>query len=108
MAKAISMGIGFHEGRLFGLLNQLVGLALCLGLIFIVVSSFVLWWKRRNGAGQLSAPKRAVDQRVKRIVALLIVLISLTMPLAALSVFAILILDFILFRRRTGEEEVAA
>ncbi|MCY1692469.1 hypothetical protein OVA29_19565 [Exiguobacterium sp. SL14] len=32
--------------------------------------------------GQLSAPKRAVDQRVKRIVALLIILISLTMPLA--------------------------
>lgn len=109
LAKMISMGIGFHEGKLFGLLNQLVGLALCLGLIFIVVSSVVLWWKRRNGAGKLTAPKRAVDQRVKKIVAGLILLISLTIPLAALSVIAIIVLDLLIFsRRRNKSQGVAA
>ncbi|MCT4779903.1 MULTISPECIES: PepSY domain-containing protein [Exiguobacterium] len=109
LAKMISMGIGFHEGKLFGLLNQLVGLALCLGLIFIVISSSVLWWKRRNGAGKLTAPKRAVDRRVQKIVAGLILWISLTMPLAALSVVTIIVLDFLIFnRRRHDKEELAA
>lgn len=109
LAKGITLGIGFHEGRLFGFLNQLVGLSLCLGLIFIVVSSFVLWWKRRNGAGKLAPPKRASDQRVQKIVAGLIVVISLTMPLAALSVMTILVLDFLIFtRRRKGNKEAAA
>ncbi|WP_114572255.1 PepSY-associated TM helix domain-containing protein [Exiguobacterium flavidum] len=108
LAKLISLGIGFHEGRLFGLLNQLVGLALCLGLIFITVSSFVLWWKRRDGSRKLRAPKSPTDETVKRTVGLIILAISLTMPLAALSVFAVLLLDFFVFRRIERKREVAA
>ena len=50
LGKLITVGIAFHEGRLFGLLNQLVGVALCLGLIFVVISSFVMWRKRRIGS----------------------------------------------------------
>jgi len=108
LAKLISLGIGFHEGRLFGLLNQLVGLVLCLGLIFITASSFILWWKRRDGNGKLRAPKGPKDDTVKRTVGLLILAISLAMPLAALSVLVVLLLDFLIFRRIARKEEVAA
>jgi uncharacterized iron-regulated membrane protein len=44
--KAVALGIAAHEGQLFGVVNQLVGLATAIGLILMCVSAVVLWWRR--------------------------------------------------------------
>lgn len=41
------LGIYFHEGKLFGLANQILCTVACLAIIFSVLSGAVLWWKRR-------------------------------------------------------------
>jgi uncharacterized iron-regulated membrane protein len=47
MAKAAEVGISMHMGILFGLGNQLLLVALALGIICIVVWGYRMWWLRR-------------------------------------------------------------
>jgi uncharacterized iron-regulated membrane protein len=42
-----SVGIGFHSGTLFGLFNQILLTLLALGVIALLVTGYVMWWKRR-------------------------------------------------------------
>jgi uncharacterized iron-regulated membrane protein len=59
--KAIHVGIAAHEGQLFGLANQLLGLFTALGLLTICVSAVVMWWRRRPG-GSLGVPAPRVPE----------------------------------------------
>ena len=59
--KAIHVGIAAHEGQLFGLANQLLGLFTALGLLAICVSAIVMWWRRRPG-GSLGIPAPRVPE----------------------------------------------
>ncbi|WP_417592903.1 PepSY-associated TM helix domain-containing protein [Parasphingorhabdus sp.] len=45
--RIINYGIAWHEGQLFGWINQLVGLLTALALITIAVSGTRMWWKKR-------------------------------------------------------------
>jgi len=63
VARFFSMGVALHEGRLFGLANQIL-CALGAGMIiFSVVSGIVMWLKRRP-AGTFGAPKPMPGARV--------------------------------------------
>jgi uncharacterized iron-regulated membrane protein len=42
-----SAGIGFHSGTLFGLANQILLTLLALGVIALLVTGYIMWWKRR-------------------------------------------------------------
>ena len=54
----IGVGIAAHEGQLFGVANQLLGLFTALGLITMCVSAVVMWWRRRpEGSLGLPAPR---------------------------------------------------
>jgi uncharacterized iron-regulated membrane protein len=53
--RIVAVGIATHEGRLFGVVNQLLGVLTALGLITLCASAVVLWWRRRH-AGVLGAP----------------------------------------------------
>jgi uncharacterized iron-regulated membrane protein len=59
--RVIGYGIAAHEGQLFGIANQLLGLATALGLIALCVSSVVMWWRRRPG-GSLGIPAPPVQE----------------------------------------------
>ena len=55
--RAIGVGIAAHEGQLFGIANQLLGLFTALGLIALCVSAAIMWWRRRpDGALGVPAP----------------------------------------------------
>ena len=45
--QIINYGIAWHEGQLFGWINQLVGLLTAIGLITIALSGIRMWWKKR-------------------------------------------------------------
>jgi len=58
----VETGVAAHEGQLFGIANQLLGLFTAICLIVLSISAFVLWWRRRPekvlGAPLYPAPER--------------------------------------------------
>lgn len=97
MAKGITAGIALHEGTLFGWFNQALGLITCLAIMGIVVSSFVLWRKRKpNGSG---APKKPVSKKATRTVFVLMMVGGVLMPLVGLSILLVLIFDLFIVKR---------
>mgnify|MGYP006207167241 CR=1 FL=1 len=65
--KAMAAGIAFHEGDM-GLWNLVLVNLVCLSIIFLSVSGFVMWWKRRPpnlAKGRLGAPEAPPGPRVR-------------------------------------------
>ena len=83
--KAIHVGIAAHEGQLFGLANQLLGLFTALGLITLCVSAIVMWWRRRP-EGELGIPAPQVAQfKVGAALWTGIIAVSLLLPVLGAS-----------------------
>ncbi|MHA7963928.1 PepSY-associated TM helix domain-containing protein [Paenibacillus sp. CAU 1782] len=97
MAKGITMGIALHEGRLFGLPNQILGLITALGVILMAVSSCFMWRKRKPD-GKLGAPARAKDKKTTISVLVIMLVFGAFMPLVGLSIIAIILLDWLAIR----------
>ncbi|TCP61003.1 PepSY-associated TM helix domain-containing protein [Baia soyae] len=98
MAKAISIGIALHEGRYFGIGNQLIGLITCLGLVGITIAGMVMWWKRRP-KGKFGAPSRVPNQKMLKSIAVIVVLLGIFLPLAGISILFVLLLDWLVIKR---------
>lgn len=97
-AKLIEVGIALHEGRLFGLANQVFGLIVCLGLIGIVISSFVMWRKRKP-QGKLGAPNKPKDKKITRTIFYIMLVMGIIMPLVGASIIVVFLLDRFVFPR---------
>ncbi|WP_330178646.1 PepSY domain-containing protein [Nocardia sp. NBC_01503] len=72
-AKLTNWGIQFHMGLMFGLLNQLLLLAIMIGLLTVVVRGYLMWWRRRptKEAGKVAlgkAPRRGALRQTPLIV----------------------------------------
>nr|WP_238651811.1 PepSY domain-containing protein [Paenibacillus piscarius] len=98
LAKLITYGIAFHEGRLFGIANQLLGVVACLGLILISVSSYIMWRKRKP-TGKLGAPPKPKNPKITVGVLIIMLVCGAVMPLVGLSILIVLVLDFFVLRR---------
>ncbi|MBD2847691.1 PepSY domain-containing protein [Paenibacillus sp. IB182496] len=98
MAKAITLGIAFHEGRLFGLANQLLGLLVCIGIVLIAVSSFFMWRKRKP-QGKSGAPAAAKLKTARFGVLAILLVCGAVMPLVGLSILAVLLAELLVLRR---------
>lgn len=91
MDRLINYGIAWHEGQLFGTLNQLVGVCTALCLILVAGSSTVMWWKRRP-AHALGAPPYPGNVQI-RTITIIILLFAAFLPLLALSLVVIMVAD---------------
>lgn len=98
--RAIGIGIAAHEGYLFGWFNLVLGVLTCAGLILISVSGFILWRKRKPES-VLGAPP-AMPTRVGFAVVVITFGLALFLPLLAISLVALLILELLLLRRING------
>lgn len=96
VSKAISMGIDLHEGHFFGRANQIFNTLVAAALIWLTVTGFMGWYKRRPHGGLAAPPKREV-RFPKGVIATAIGL-CLVMPLLGLSVIALEIVDRIFGR----------
>jgi uncharacterized iron-regulated membrane protein len=84
--KVINVGIAAHEGQLFGVANQLLGLFTAMGLLAICVSAIVMWWRRRPG-GALGVPAPRVPEfRIGAGLGLGIVSVAILLPAFGASV----------------------
>ncbi|KIV73695.1 putative iron-regulated membrane protein [Pseudomonas sp. FeS53a] len=92
VARTVETGVMLHEGKLFGLPNQLLMAAVCLLILFSSVSGLVLWWKRRP-AGRLGVPPQRHDlPRWKTAIGVMLVL-AVAFPLVGASLVAVWLLD---------------
>jgi uncharacterized iron-regulated membrane protein len=96
--RIIGTSVAAHEGQLFGIANQLLGLFTALGLITISVSAIVLWWRRRPN-GVLGAPVAISKPRFTFGLVVLIVGLGLYLPAFGLSLIAVIITEHIVLRR---------
>jgi len=94
----ILIGVAAHEGQLFGIANQLLGLFTTCGLITLSVSALVLWWRRRPN-GVLGAPMAIGKQRFTFGLVVVIVGLGLYLPAFGLSLIAVAITERFLLRR---------
>lgn len=104
-AKLTSWGIALHMGLLFGLANQLLLLAIALGLVTLGVRGYVMWWKRRptrrrQGLGLPTAPRRGALRAIHPAAALAVVigavLVGWFVPLLGLSLLAFVVVDVLI------------
>jgi len=103
--RAVSIGVAYHEGALFGPLNQALGVLSALMVIGLAVSGTVMWWKRRP-SGKLAAPKRPDGHKVKPAIISLTVFFGLFLPLLGISLVTVLVLEWI-WERTIGRAQAA-
>jgi len=88
--RAVGIGIAAHEGQLFGVANQLLGLCTAFGLLALCVSAIVMWWRRRPG-GSLGIPAPAVpDFRIGPVLRGAIIALAVVLPVFGASLILLL------------------
>ncbi|MEV0297759.1 PepSY domain-containing protein [Nocardia sp. NPDC050710] len=120
MAKLTGWGIQFHMGLMFGLLNQLLLLAVMIGLIVVIVLGYRMWWQRRptRGASRFAlgrAPRRGALRTASPLLTVPLVAAALAVgwfvPLVGLSLLAFLVVDVVvglIGRKRTVQDAPVA
>lgn len=97
LGKAMALGITIHKGLQFGVLNQLLGLAVCIGLIGMVFTGFYMWLKRKP-KGRIGAPKSESITNYKAPIIILIIL-GVIFPLVGLSLIVVFLIDRLIIRK---------
>jgi uncharacterized iron-regulated membrane protein len=106
LEQATSVGIWFHQAELFGLVNQLVLTVLALALVALLVTGYVMWWKRRP-AGAFGPPPRlgSVWQDVPVPFLAGFVLLLVFLPVMGMSFLLYLVIERVVWlarRRRSA------
>ncbi|SGW49835.1 pepSY-associated TM helix family protein [Staphylococcus argenteus] len=95
IAKWFTWGIPLHEGHLFGILNKIINLLVCIALLVAIGMGFVSWIKRTKNAS-VKLPHR-VKKPVSLTLVIFLVILGLLMPLFGLSLILVFLLELILY-----------
>lgn len=91
LAKLIALGVDLHEGRFFGRINQIFNTIVAAALVWLSITGFIGWYRRRPRGGFAAPPRRAVT--LPRGVIAAAIALCVVMPLLALSLVAIEAVD---------------
>jgi uncharacterized iron-regulated membrane protein len=97
LGKWLEWGINVHMGQQFGLVNQLVLVAACIGIVVLAVSAGVMWWKRRP-RGSLGVPPMPADRGVFRGLIAILAVGGVLFPLVGVSLILMLAIDLVASR----------
>jgi len=97
VAKAVSLGISFHQGELYGWLNVAQNTLAAVLAVILSVSGFVAWWMRRP-KGTLGVPA-APEASLGAGMIVLVIGLAILFPLMGASLVVALVLDWLIFRR---------
>ncbi len=97
VARTVESGVKLHEGKMFGLANQLLMALVCLLILFGAVSGLLLWWQRRP-AGRLGVPPLRHDLPRWKVGVAIMLALGLVFPLVGASLLLIWLLDRLLAR----------
>ena len=96
--RIVGIGVAAHEGQLFGWFNQLLGLLTAIGYMTLVVTSFLMWWRRRPQGALGAPPALAQAPRLAPFVVGLVVFLGLFLPTLGLSLVLVLLTERLLRR----------
>jgi len=96
-AKATDFGITVHEGREWGLLNQIMVATATVAILVSLATSLVMWRKRRPSG--IGAPGKEPGRKLGLVLLVVIGIFSILFPLLGASILAVLVLDTLLVRR---------
>jgi uncharacterized iron-regulated membrane protein len=96
--QAVNYGIAWHEGQLFGWVNQLIGLLTAMALVTLAVSGFILWRKRKPVEALGAPPVPAIPAKIGGVVSILLLLAAL-LPLLAASLILLWFFDRLILPR---------
>ncbi|WP_035052707.1 PepSY-associated TM helix domain-containing protein [Andreprevotia chitinilytica] len=96
--RAVEMGVALHEGKFFGLANQLLMLCACLFVILMCVTGSVMWWQRRP-TGRLGAPTTPRQLPRWKTGTAIFVALAVLFPTVGISIMVILLADLLVLRR---------
>ncbi|MFI2425559.1 PepSY-associated TM helix domain-containing protein [Streptomyces sp. NPDC018955] len=100
LAKLTRWGIDLHTGSLFGLVNQIVLMALALTLILLILWGYRMWWQRGRGSAFGRPIPRGAWQQVPPyvLVPLLaaIAVLGYFVPLLGIPLAVFLVVDIVL------------
>jgi uncharacterized iron-regulated membrane protein len=95
--QVIGYGVAWHEGQLFGVVNQAIGVATALALVTMTITGFLMW-RRRRPAGVLGAPPLPQERGKPLFVTIATLLLALLLPLLAASLLLLWLFDRLLPR----------
>ena len=95
VARATEMSVMLHEGKLFGSLNQIAILLVCLMILLSSVSGLVIWWKRRPQGG-LGVPALRHDLPTWKTGVVIMLALAIAFPLVGASLIVVWGLDRLL------------
>lgn len=97
LAKATVWGVNTHMGRQLGTANGVVLFVLCIGVMFSVVSAFIMYAKR-IGRRSSGFPRRPDDARLSRGVAVIAAVTGVLFPLFGATLLLVLFVDRYMIR----------
>ena len=89
--RAVGYGIAWHEGQLFGIANQIMGLLTAIALIAVSCLGVAMWLKRKP-KGKIAAPQSAGPIR-KPYAYLALASLMILLPLFGISVIVLFVID---------------
>lgn len=99
LAKVVGQGIALHEGRRFGVLNQIVSGLFCVAVIFMCLAGPLMWWRRRPKGASMGAPRGRLNVKTGPFAVVGLVALGVALPLFGASLVAIFALDQLVLRR---------
>ncbi len=97
--RVVGIGVAAHEGQLFGVWNQALGVLTAAGLVLLSVSGVVMWWRRRP-EGVLGAPLPPLEaaQYGKGLLAIIVIL-GVFLPVLGAALLLVGFIEWALLRR---------
>ncbi|MBA1202980.1 PepSY domain-containing protein [Pseudomonas capeferrum] len=99
VARATEMGVMLHEGKMFGPVNQLIILLVCLMILLGAVSGLVMWWKRRPANG-LGVPLLRHDLPRWKVATAVMLVLGIGFPLVGVSMLVMWLVDSLVVHRQ--------
>ena len=97
--QAMAVGIALHMGTL-GLWSVLANTAICLSVLFLCLSSVVMWFRRRPaGAIRLAAPALPRNMPLWQGAVLVGLAVSLAFPMAGIAILVVMAIDQVILSR---------
>lgn len=95
--RTMDTAVALHEGREFGLLNQILSLVAVIAILVAVASSLVMWRKRRPVG--LGAPRGVANRRINLALLATALVLSIAYPLLGASLVVVLVFESFIVHR---------
>ncbi len=97
--QAMAVGIALHMGTL-GLWSVLANTAVCLSVLFLCLSSVVMWFRRRPASAiRLAAPALPRNMPLWQGAVLVGLAVSLAFPMAGIAILVVMAVDQVILSR---------